>query len=140
MDYLKRADDLFLGDRYAVKLTGIKIEAVDELYAKCRLDIEDKHFNNIGTVMGGAIFTLADYAFGVAANTPVSDCVSLSSSINFTRATTGPVLYAEARCEKNGRTVCFFTVDITDGEGRLIAQAQFNGFRSNTRHSEYTQD
>ena len=129
MDYLKRALDHFSNDRYA-NLTGIETIAVDVNYAKCRLVIDDRHLNNINTVMGGAIFTLADYAFGNASNTPVANCITLDSSFNFMRATTGPVLYAEAKCVKDGRSICFFIVSVTDSEGKLIAEGQFKGFRT----------
>ena len=132
MDYLKRAHDHFSNDRYA-NLSGIETIAVDEDYAKCRMVIEDKHLNNINTVMGGAIYTLADYTFGNASNTPVSNCVTLDSSFNFLRATTGPVLFSEAKCVKNGRSVCLFEVSVTDGEGKLIAEGLFKGFRNTAK-------
>jgi acyl-CoA thioesterase len=130
MDYTEKARERFSKDRFAYELTGIEIMEAGELWSRCRLTISDKHLNRNNNVMGGAIFTLADFAFGCAANTPVRGCVTLSSSINFMRASTGPVLYAEARCEKNGRRICFFIVTVTDDEGKIIAQAQFNGFRS----------
>lgn len=130
MDLKQWAIDSFYGDRYSTETTGIRIEAVQENYAKCSLVIEDKHMNKNDKVMGGAIFTLADFAFGVAANTPLSNCVSLSANINFLRATTGPVLYAEAKCVKNGRNVCFYDVTVTDSQGRIIATVVSNGFRS----------
>lgn len=131
MDYKQRAESLFLKDRYAIETTGVVVEEVGENYCKCRLDIKDKHLNANDCVMGGAIFTLTDYAFGVAANTPVSNSVTLSSNISFTRPAKGPTLFAEAKCIKNGRTICFFQIEVTDSEGRTIATAQTSGFRSN---------
>lgn len=130
MDYTQWAIDSFSGDRYSVDTTGIKIEKVEELYARCSLTIEDKHLNKNNSVMGGAIFTLADYTFGVAANTPNTNCVSLSAHINFMRGTTGPVLYSEARCIKDGRNVCFFEVTITDSTGKTVAVVTVDGFRT----------
>lgn len=130
MDYKNRALNLFSKDRYALKTTGVKVEKVEENYCKCRLDIEDKHLNTNSFVMGGAIFTLADYTFGIAANTPIANCVTLSSSIRFTRPAKGPTLFAEAKCIKDGRSVCFFEVTVTDPEGKIIATGQFSGFRS----------
>lgn len=130
MDYTQWAIDSFSGDRYSVDTTGIRIEKVEELYARCSLTIEDKHLNKNDTVMGGAIFTLADYTFGVAANTPNTNCVSLSAHINFMRGTTGPVLYSEARCIKDGRNVCFFEVTITDSTGKTVAVVTVDGFRT----------
>ena len=132
MDYKQRAVDEFSADRYAISTTGVVIEKVDVNYSVCSLKIDDKHLNTNGCVMGGAIFTLADYAFGVAANTPVSNCVTLSANVNFTRPTKGPILYAEAKCVKDGRRICFFDVNVTDTDGKLIAAFEMNGFRAET--------
>ena len=128
MDYTEIARERFSTDYYAVKTTGIKIEKADINYAKCSMEIDERHFNVDGNVMGGAIFTLADYAFGVAANTENPPTVSLSSTINFMRGSKGPVLFAEARCIKSGKTICFYEVTITDSEDNVIAVMQSNGF------------
>lgn len=129
MDYKERALKLFT-DKYALDTTGVVIEEVEENYCKCSLKVEDKHLNTNGFVMGGAIFTLADYAFGVAANTPTANCVTLSSSVSFTRPANGPMLYAEASCVKNGRRICFFDVTVTDSNDKIIASFSMSGFRS----------
>jgi len=128
MNYTDIARERFYSDNYAVKTSGIVIEKADIGYAKCSMQIDDRHFNSDGNVMGGALFTLADYTFGVAANTDKPQTVSLSSTINFMKGTKGPVLYAEARCNKSGRTICFYEVTITDTEDNLIASIQSNGF------------
>ena len=130
MDYKQKAIDHFSRDRFSIETTGVKIEKVEENYCLCSLAIEDKHLNANDFVMGGAIFTLADYAFGVAANSPEENCVTLSSTMNFMRPTKGPVLYAEAKCVKNGRTIAFFDVTVTEPDGKVIASAQISGFRA----------
>lgn len=130
MDYKERALELFKKDKYALETTGVTIEEVDEYYCKCSLKIEEKHLNYNGVVMGGAIFTLADLAFGIAANIPVSNCVTLSSSVSFARPAFGPVLYAVAKCVKDGRRICFYDVMITDDKDKLIASFSMSGFRS----------
>lgn len=68
MDLLTKVREQFKKDRFATEATGITIEAVDENYAKCQLIVEEKHMNAAGSVMGGALFTLADFTFAVAAN------------------------------------------------------------------------
>lgn len=132
MDNTEFDRELFLTDAYAVKTTGIKIEECNEDYARCSMEIDDRHFNMYGNVMGGAIFTLADYTFGITANTGKPETVSLTSTINFMRGTRGPVLYAEARCVKSGKNICFYEVTITDDENNIIAVAQANGFVKQT--------
>lgn len=129
MDYTQHARDSFSNDRYAVATTGIKIVEASVNYAKCSLEIDERHYNTNGFVMGGAIFTLADYAFGVAVNIGSPQTVSLTSTINFIRPTKGPTLYAEARCIKCGRSIAFFEITVTDSEGNIIASVLANGFR-----------
>lgn len=64
---LKQIQKVFSNDRFATD-NGAVIEQADEGYAKCWLEIQPHHLNAAGTVMGGAIFTLADFAFAVASN------------------------------------------------------------------------
>ena len=64
---LEQIQKVFANDRFATD-NGAVIEQVDEGYAKCWLEIQPHHLNAAGTVMGGAIFTLADFAFAVASN------------------------------------------------------------------------
>lgn len=130
MNYKELAILNFSNDKYATEITGVIIEEVDRSYCKCKLDIFDKHLNTNGFVMGGAIFTLADYTFGIAANTPTSNCVTLTSSVSFTRPAKGPVLFAEAKCVKDGRRICYFDVTVTDLEKKIVASFSMSGFRS----------
>ena len=63
MSLIEEKREFFKGDRFAVDVTGIDIVDVGENYAKCRLEIDKKHLNAAGHPMGGAIYTLADFAF-----------------------------------------------------------------------------
>ena len=65
-DLTQTARECFSADQYAIKTTGVKIEKVTPGYCLCSLAIDERHLNNNGDVMGGALFTLADYAFGTA--------------------------------------------------------------------------
>ena len=67
---------LFEKDRFATD-NGAVIEDVSDHYAKCVLKVEDRHRNAMGSVMGGVYFTLADFAFAVAANWQAIGTVSL---------------------------------------------------------------
>lgn len=79
--------------------------------------------------MGGAIFTLADFAFAVAANSEGALCVSLSSQISFVNASKGPVLIAEAKCIENKKRLCFYEILISDNVGNIVAKVSTTGFR-----------
>ena len=58
-------------------------------HAVCELDIKDHHRNALGNVMGGAIFTLADFALAIASNTGENPSVSVSSTIEYLSASNG---------------------------------------------------
>ncbi len=120
----------FATDRYANDTTEIEILEVSEGYAKTRLKIKDKHLNGNNVVMGGCIYTLADYTFGIASNCGPMGCVTLSSNIVFNSPGRGEYLYAETNQIKNGRTISNFCVNVTDDEGRLVANADFVGYRT----------
>lgn len=136
MDYTENARQNFSADRYAIKTTGVKIEKAAPGYCLCSLAIDERHLNTNGDVMGGALFTLADYAFGTAANVGGSPTVTLSCTINFMRPTRGPLLYAEAKAQKSGHSVSFFEVSITEPDGKLIAVMQASGFSSHRPDSK----
>ena len=128
MDYKQWAEKYFSGDIFALETTGIVIEAVDKNYAKCSLCVESKHMNANNCVMGGAIFTLADFTMAIAANAGNVNTVSLGLNINYVNAGRGPKLFAEARCVKDGFNVGFYEITVTDTEGKIVAVLSGSGF------------
>lgn len=124
----------FSADKYAVKLTGCKIDNASEHYAKCSLVLNENHYNAVGGVMGGVMFTLADFAFAVASNGDGAPIVSLSSQITYLGAVKGSILYAEAKCIKNGRSTCFYVIDITDNMGVHAASVSITGFNKGQKN------
>lgn len=92
---LEEVRKFFSGDKYATKLTGIEIEDAKENYSRCTLVLNDDHKNLFGDVMGGALFTLADFAFAVAANRPNDYTATLTSEIRYLAQSKGSVLTAE---------------------------------------------
>ena len=127
MTDLEKARAYFAGDLYATETTGIVIEAAAEHYAKCSLTLTKAHCNALGRPMGGAIFTLADFAFAVAANLCPPGSVSLTSQITYLAPARGAVLTAEAHMIKSGRTTCFYQVDVTDEQGTRVAFVTVSG-------------
>lgn len=119
---------LFEKDRFATD-NGAVIDEVDDHYARCSLHIEAKHRNAMGAVMGGVYFTLADFAFAVAANWQEIGTVSLNSEIAYLGAARGDVLSAEAVCVKNGRTTSYYRIEVKDGQGNLAAIVNTTGYR-----------
>ncbi len=126
---LERARETFDHDRFATEVTGIEIVDVAENYARCELAIDGRHRNAMGAVMGGVIFTLADFCFAVAANAEKLSVVSVSSNIVYMNAARGSKLIAEAQCLKSGRKNCFFRIVVTDELGSLVAEITETGCR-----------
>ena len=125
---LERVRQRFTADCFASKM-GTVIEDIKEGYARCYLDITPLHLNAAGNVMGGAIFTLADFAFAVAANWNKPNLhVTLNSQITYLGTAKGKRLIAEARMVKEGRTTCYCVVDVKDDLGHAVAQITSNGF------------
>lgn len=129
MDYLQKARDYFKGDVFASTTTGIQIDAAQPGYAKVSLDIEPKHLNALGMVMGGAIFTMADYAFAIASNVGDETVVTINSQISYLGTAKGKRLIAEAKPLKNGRSTCVYNIDVEDELGTQVANIQVTGFK-----------
>jgi len=125
---LEEARAFFRNDRYAAE-SGITLEELDEGGSLCSLEISGLHRNAEGGIMGGAIFTLMDFAFATASSQIHRPTVAQQVSVNFLSAARGSRLFARAKCRKDGRTSCVYQVDVTDDSGRDIAQAVFTGFK-----------
>ena len=128
MGTLAEAREEFSKDIYATELTGAVIDRIGPDYAKCSMKLEGKHRNAYGGIMGGAIYTLADFAFAVASNFDKEYAtVSVVGQASFMAASKGSILYAEARLIKDGRSNCFYEVTITDDLEKIVAVVSFNG-------------
>lgn len=119
----------FAKDRFATKKTECTLLDVAPGYAKCGMPITEDHRNGLGMVMGGAIFTLADFTFAIASNTGQPDTVSLDAHITYLNPSKGNALYAESECVKAGRRTCSFLIHVTDDLDTKIADVTINGVR-----------
>lgn len=111
-------------DRYA-KLVDIKLVKIDLGYAVAQMEISEKHLNGVNIVQGGAIFTLADYAFAAAANSKGVVTLGINASISYFKSPKGKLLTAEAKEITSSKRICSYNVDIFDENNDLIAR--FNG-------------
>ena len=125
---LEDARAFFAGDRFATE-NYITLDELAEGRSVCSMTLTDRHRNAQGGIMGGAILTLIDFAFATAASNMHRPTVAQQVSMNFLSATRGSRLTAVASCRKDGRTSCVYQVDVTDDEGRDIAQAVMTGFK-----------
>lgn len=125
---IEEAREHFKQDKFAT-IMGATLDELSDEYAVCSLILNDKHKNAYGGVMGGVIFTLADFAFAVLSNHIHALTVAQSVNINYLSAPKGDKLIARATCRKSGRTTSLINVDIYDDTGRDVAQFIGNGFK-----------
>ena len=119
---LEEVQRVFRNDHFATDACGCRVVEAARGHAVCEFDITERHRNEKGGVMGGAIFTVADLAFAVASNVGETTSVSVSSSIEFMSAARGTRLIATADADKNGRTLGFYTCLVTDELGTPVAR------------------
>jgi len=100
---------------------GIELLDVGTGRAIVRMKIEPYHFNAAGTVHGGAIFTLADYAFAVASNSHGRIAMGISTCVNFVKAAVKGTLHAEAVENSINQKLASYTVTVTDDDKSIIA-------------------
>ena len=117
---LEQAREHFRKDRFATD-AGMMIDEIGEDTSVCSVTLTDGHKNAYGGVMGGVIFTLADFAFAVCANNIHVLSVAQQISINYLSAPKGTRLIARARCLKSGKTTSVISVEVSDDTGRNIA-------------------
>ena len=127
-DTIESAREFFYKDKFAVN-TGITLDRLTDDEAECSLALNDNHRNAYGGVMGGVIFTLADFAFAVLSNQIHQLTVAQQVDIHYLSAPKGDKLFAKATCRKSGRTSSIINVDISDDAGRDVAQFIGTGFK-----------
>ncbi|MDR0336300.1 MAG: PaaI family thioesterase [Planctomycetaceae bacterium] len=130
MEFTKeQITERFKADRYATEVTGIEIVDAKPGYAKTKLLIQPKHFNAVGIVQGGVVFTLADFAFAVASNAGVEEItVAIECHLSFLRPTTAGTLYAEATLLSRTKSLVSYAIPVTNENGELVAQFYGRGF------------
>jgi acyl-CoA thioesterase len=114
----------FLDRDAFVKHCGIELVSFAPGHAVTRMKIQPLHFNAVGMVQGGAIFTLADYAFAAASNAHGTVAVGINVSITYMKSATSGTLTAEAREVALNPKLASYTVNVTDESNGLIAVFQ----------------
>ena len=127
---LKELQELYKNDRFATN-AGCRIVEADISKVVCELPISEGLLNAHGAVMGGAIFTLADFAFAVASNLSGVPSVAIESNIRFYSATKGTKLIATCTTDRDGRNLGHYTVEVKDDLDKKIAGYTAVAFHKN---------
>jgi acyl-CoA thioesterase len=130
MDSLKR----FFNERdQFARRNGIELVSVAPGRAEATLTVEPHHWNGVNSVQGGAVFTLADFAFAAAANSHGTIAVAINVGITFLKAVSAGELRAEARELSLNPRLGTYTVDVKDEHGDLVAVFQGLAYRKPDR-------
>jgi len=103
-------------DKFA-RHCGIVLDQVGTGTSKVSMLIEPHHLNGARTVHGGAIFTLADFAFAVASNSHGTLAMGITTSVSFVKAAKEGTLYAEAKELSRNAKLATYLVQVTDDTG-----------------------
>lgn len=119
------AADGFLG------LCNVELVAAGEGHATLRMTVDEPHLNFRGACHGGALFTLADGAFGLASNSHGVFAAGIDAHIAYhAAARRGDVLLARASEISRGRRVATYRVDVEREDGKRIASFTGTVYRS----------
>lgn len=113
--------NFFKKDRFA-DFVGIKLVEVKPGYARACMTITDQHLNAVNIVQGGAIFTLADFAFAAASNSHGQVSLGINANISYFKPAKGKVLTAEAKEISASKKLANYNVDIFDEDMQIIAR------------------
>ncbi|MGH7267141.1 MAG: PaaI family thioesterase [Candidatus Rokuibacteriota bacterium] len=123
-------------DPYARAL-GIQLLDLAPGYCRAALTLGPGTLNFQGNPHGGAIFSLADFAFSGACNAHGETAVALTVTIQYLAvARPGARLVAEARAARQGRRAGFYAMTVTAEDGTVVATCQAVAFRPAEREPQ----
>ena len=129
MDYQKIVDYRNNNNPYAKRL-GIVVQEIGPGYARVTKTVEPEDCNPIGKTHGGVYFSMADTACGSAIASHGYYAVTVNASYEFLRSgRPGDTLTAVAEEVKNGRTLCVYSVRITNQEDTLLGTGTFTFYK-----------
>ena len=106
-------------------LLGMDLIGVKKGWAKIRLPISEKLANGVGMAHGGAIFSPADSAVGMALVGLLNKDETVSTlemKINYLKPVQGGAIVAEAKIIHRGTMTAIGDVEVRDDEGNLVAK------------------
>ena len=131
MDKAELLRKIFAHDKF-VQLAGIELEEVNDDGATVTAAIGPQHLNANGSVQGGMLFSVADFAFAVLSNYLHPVTVTQVANFTYVKAAYTDRLRCEAReiVRSGHNTVA--ELKVVDGAGNLVCAGTFNGFVKDT--------
>jgi acyl-CoA thioesterase len=116
-----RVTELLAADPYARSL-GVDVVSVTDEEIVVGMVVLPHHVNFLGVGHGGMVFSLADCAFSLAANSAGDRAVAIDTHLVLTAAAkVGDVLRASVAETARGRTLGTYRVDVSRADGRKMA-------------------
>lgn len=106
-------------DQFSVR-NGIRLSRIQEGYAEAEMDFGHEACNLMGTMHGGAYYTLADVAAGCAVVSYGKYCVTLGADIHYLRPASGGKITAYSTVKQHGGRIAVCAVEIKDRAGELL--------------------
>jgi acyl-CoA thioesterase len=117
---IKKLEQILKNDRFA-NFIDIRLVSIGNGEAVAEMIVLDKHLNGVNTIQGGALFSLADFAFAAASNSHGRIAVAANANISFFRGVSSGKLTAWAKEVSAGKTLSTYSVDIIDEQQNKIA-------------------
>ena len=115
-------------DQFA-KSNGIKLIEASPGYAKASMEVTENHHNSVGIVHGGAMFTLADFAFAVASNSHGRVALAIDAEISFFKAVSIGTLTAVAKEISLNNKLGTYLVELINEKEESIAHFKGTVYR-----------
>lgn len=109
------------------RLLGMAVTAIEDGRVKVAMPAAGMR-NAHGTTHGGAIFAVADHAFGIAANLEGIDEIAISANIRYFIVPAGETLEAVAYMVSETKRTSVYAVEVYSGD-RLVATFEGVGFK-----------
>ncbi len=117
----QRAQRLAAADPW-LRRSGIRCTAAAAGRVELQLTLGEEHLNFNGSCHGGVIFTLADAAFGLVANSHGAVAAGIDAHITYQLpAQAGDTLVARACEVSRSRRLSVVRVDVTHQDGRVVS-------------------
>jgi len=126
---LEQVREFYAHDHFATVLAGCIIEEAAYGHGVCSMEIERQHINAQGYPMGGAIFTVADFALAIACNYNEPPTVAISNTIDYLNIAKGTRLIATANVVSASRRLGTYHIDVHDETGVHVAQMSAKCYR-----------
>lgn len=123
MVFIKQPFDEFLGLEYKM---------LDENHLQIIMPVQDLFINSAGVIHGGIISSLADIAVSnllPANENGIQQAVTADLNVSFLKPATGTYLMANAKLEKQGRTLIHTECSIFNDKQEIVAKSRAILFR-----------